>query len=382
LETLGTAAMHDLVLDAAEGRLDRATRSAIAARAAGNPLFAEELVRAALVTSERPAIVPISAADIAIERLERLSARDRTLLTFASVIGMEFSGSFLATMTETEPAAVYASIRTASALGLVEETDDPDVFRFRHGLTRDAVYAELLEIERRAMHRKVFEAMRAMPQPASIGAIAFHAHAAQDAPAAAYFGELAGDNAAANRAAAAACVFYERALAACVPASVGRLSEKLPTARLAAGLPDLAEGPAREALRERLQANDVQGVLDAYVLLADIAAQSGADDARLATFEEMRRFLETIPDPSFEAFRALCESELAFADFDMDRVVAVSAAAAVRGASDAQVAITIANARAHALLARREYRSAIASQTLAVRRADRDGDPNCEPRRT
>jgi DNA-binding CsgD family transcriptional regulator len=253
---------------------------------------------------------------------------------------------------------------------------DPDVFRFRHGLTRDAVYAEPLEIERRAMHRQVFEAMRGMLDASSIGAIAHHAYAAQDAVAAAYFGELAGDNAAANRAAASACIFYERALAVAAPANAGRLSEKLARARLAAGFAELAAEPARHVLRERLRSNDIPGVLDAYVLLADIAAQSGADEARLATFEEMRRFLDTVADSSFEAFRALCESELAFADFDMDRVVAVTGGAAARGAREPHVAITLANARAHALLARREYRGAIASQTLAVRRAERAGDPD------
>ena len=182
----------------------------------GRPLFAEELLRGVLERLDRDAgaepSVPASVRVTVRERFASLSDTDRTVLLHAALIGRRFSARFLASFSGHELPVVYAALRRARDLQLVVERpdDEGDAFAFRHALTREAVYSELLRAEARLMHGKVAQSLEAEPVP-DVTAIADHWSRAGDTVAAASWSERAGDDAYAVYAYADAARAYERA---------------------------------------------------------------------------------------------------------------------------------------------------------------------------
>ncbi|MBV8581206.1 MAG: AAA family ATPase [Candidatus Eremiobacteraeota bacterium] len=209
--------------------------------AEGRPLFAEELLRGALERRDRDntsVAVPASIRVTVRERFAALPERDRDVLLHAAVLGRRFSADFVARLTELKPVAVFAALRRARDLQLVvEEADDVhgDTFAFRHAITREAVYAELLRAEARALHARVAEAL-AHEEPLDITAIAEHAWRARDVEHAIGWNERAGDRAVALFAYADAARHYERAFeVAQDPFQRGLLAEKAAEALYATG---------------------------------------------------------------------------------------------------------------------------------------------------
>ncbi|HEV2643846.1 MAG TPA: AAA family ATPase, partial [Candidatus Elarobacter sp.] len=219
LDPLGDAEI-DQLLRAALADVDRTLPPAALERirelADGRPLFAEELLRGALERSDRggsAVMVPASIRVTVRERFASLAERDRDVLLHAAVLGRRFSAHFVARLTGIAPVAVFAALRRARDLQLVvEERDDErgDAFAFRHALTREAVYSELLRAEARTLHAHVAEAL-ANEEPLDVTAIAEHAWRAHDVEHAIGWNERAGDHAVALFAYADAARHYVRA---------------------------------------------------------------------------------------------------------------------------------------------------------------------------
>ncbi|HTD36907.1 MAG TPA: AAA family ATPase [Candidatus Limnocylindrales bacterium] len=184
--------------------------------AEGRPLFAEELLRGALERRERDGgtvNVPASIRVTVRERFASLPERDHDVLLHAAVLGRRFSAQFVARLTGLQPVAVFAALRRARDLQLiVEEPDDDrgDSFAFRHALTREAVYGELLRAEARVLHARAAEAL-AHEEPLDVTAIAEHAWRARDVEHAIAWNERAGDDAVGLFAYADAARHYVRA---------------------------------------------------------------------------------------------------------------------------------------------------------------------------
>jgi DNA-binding CsgD family transcriptional regulator/tetratricopeptide (TPR) repeat protein len=182
----------------------------------GRPLFAEELLRGVFERIDRDAraepAVPTSIRVTVRERFAALGESDRTVLLHAAVVGRRFSARFVAAFSGVDLLAVYAALRRARDLQLVvEDSDDEgDAFAFRHALTREAIYGELLKAEARLMHGKIARALES-EAVADVPAIADHLWRAGDADAAARWSERAGDEAFAVYAYADAARAYERA---------------------------------------------------------------------------------------------------------------------------------------------------------------------------
>ena len=368
-----------LIATAANGLVGRDVRRLIRERAEGNPLFAEELVRQMLTTGLDPAAgVPATVAGTVLERFSLLAPDHRETLYFAAAIGRTFAGTLLARLTGRDIADVLAIVRQAVAFGLVTETADSDRFRFRHAMTRDAVYSQLLQAEREAMHRRIFEALRDRTGDVdTIAALAFHAHASGDRESTAYYNELAGDHAAGNQAFETAIVAYERARCA-VPErgpEAARICQKLSTGYLLAGFPDRAVAPVQTALAYFRAARDAGAIAGALMQLADIAGHAGEDERRLEYLAEARDALAETRDPLLQAKRSLCAFEVAIADRDVDGIIAGCDDLVDSGTIDVPVAIALRNASAHALLMQRRYRAAVAAQAHAVRLAATSGNP-------
>jgi DNA-binding CsgD family transcriptional regulator len=155
----------------------------------GNPFFIEEVLHALLADDEiyysgegwerkplHDLNIPRSVQDAVRRRSERLSATARQTLAFASVIGQRFEFTLLQHLTGNDEAALLDLLKELIAAQLVVE-QSAERFAFRHALTRQAVYSELLERERRTMHRTiaaVVEALYADELESRLSELAYH----------------------------------------------------------------------------------------------------------------------------------------------------------------------------------------------------------------
>ncbi len=120
-------------------------------RAAGNPLFLEQLLRLGQETGST-ASVPGTVQSLVQARLDQLDAGDKAALQAASVLGQRVDRDAL---DHVVGHAGYHPTRLVERLLL--RPDDGASFRFTHALVRDAVYDSLLKSRRHELHRKAAE---------------------------------------------------------------------------------------------------------------------------------------------------------------------------------------------------------------------------------
>ena len=116
-------------------------------RAAGNPLFLEQLLRHG-EESGLGAAVPGSVQSLVQARVDRLDPADKAALQAASALGQRFDRDALGHMLGRED---YAPERLVERRLL--RAQDGATFLFAHALVRDAVYDSLLKSRRRELHR-------------------------------------------------------------------------------------------------------------------------------------------------------------------------------------------------------------------------------------
>jgi tetratricopeptide (TPR) repeat protein len=113
--------------------------------------------------------------------------------------------------------ALLPTLRKARDANLIVETDEAGriAFRFRHALTRQAVYDELLLFDARRTHRNILETLESFDaQGDHLEELAYHAWEARDTEKTLRYNERAADAAAALHALPEARLGYERALEA------------------------------------------------------------------------------------------------------------------------------------------------------------------------
>lgn len=172
----------------------------IATQSGGTPLFIEELCHASAAGAEiRPArhgrgLSWLNA--LVASRLSRLPADCVQGLQIASVIGTVVDLRLLDQLLDGRAPGLTASLE---GLDFVVPAEREGTIRFRHLLTRDAIYATVDLSQRRELHRRV--AMALLPQgeregaPDVVEALAHHFDAAGLAQEAAHFAEAAGNRA-------------------------------------------------------------------------------------------------------------------------------------------------------------------------------------------
>jgi len=187
-------------------------------RSAGNPLFAEELLRHAVDEQRRGpgrrarAKLPISLQGVIRERLDRCLPGDRELLAAASVFGQRFRIDLLAEVFGLNRAEIVAALGRLIELQLVDRCEDPLAYEFRHGLARDVVYGDLIPAEANALHLRIAQAIEALPDASSHAELLAHSFwEAQLYERAAPYCEAAGDTAMAQYAYEDAALWFERA---------------------------------------------------------------------------------------------------------------------------------------------------------------------------
>ncbi|HTD78850.1 MAG TPA: cyclase, partial [Chloroflexota bacterium] len=149
----------------------------IADRAAGNPFFAEEMVRElvqrSVLTGERGSYVcRVNVAEVSVPatvqaaieaRIDRLTAPARRTLNAASVIGARFGAELLAAL---EIDAVFDELLGAELIDQVRFTPSAE-YAFRHALIRAVAYESQLKSDRAEWHRRLAAAVQES-QPGSV----------------------------------------------------------------------------------------------------------------------------------------------------------------------------------------------------------------------
>ncbi len=224
-------------------------RTALHERCGGNPFFIEEVLR---VLVERGDLsyrdgawrrtkdvfalaIPVTVRDAVQQRMRALSPDARRATQVAAVIGQRFDFDLLQRVTGLSEAALLEALRAAVEAQLINEEQAPNEderYVFRHALTRESVLAELLQRERRLLHRAVGEAIEAV-----VGAttahraeeLAYHFDQARDSERALRYHELAAREATRMFAFARSVEHLERAveLAADDDPSLGELQLRL-----------------------------------------------------------------------------------------------------------------------------------------------------------
>lgn len=147
-----SAALELLASTAHPRPLGPQAMSAIAQKAAGNPLFLRELLLAA-GRSGSVADLPDSVEAVVTTQIDRLDPHDRMLLRYAAVLGTRFR---LADLRD-----ILGQTLDDNALHRIGDflhSDDDGRMAFRHALIRDAAYAGLPYRLRRQMHHQVGDA--------------------------------------------------------------------------------------------------------------------------------------------------------------------------------------------------------------------------------
>jgi DNA-binding CsgD family transcriptional regulator len=156
LDDLAVAAFVSSLVSAqpSQALLDRV------ADAAGNPLFVSELVRAlgeedAIELVEGRAELrnvsrPPSLRHTILRRLTFLDDETLEMMRVASALGAVFSLGDVAAVLDRSPTYLLAPLRQALVAGVIEERDDR--LGFRHDLIRQAIYEDLPQSARVALH--------------------------------------------------------------------------------------------------------------------------------------------------------------------------------------------------------------------------------------
>ena len=183
----------------------------------GNPFFIEEMLKSLIATGEiairegvwertllfgthtRHPSIPRNVQDAVYQRTKQLSASARQVFTLAAVAGRRFDLPILQQVMQIDESHLLVCMKELVAAQLVSE-EAPDQFLFRHALTRQAVYAELLAGERRALHRRIAETIERCVSPPSIldaqlVDLAYHFYEAGVWSKAAEYGQRAGERA-------------------------------------------------------------------------------------------------------------------------------------------------------------------------------------------
>jgi DNA-binding NarL/FixJ family response regulator len=196
----------------------------------GNPFFVEEVLKSLVVSGDlargadgrwraRPLErmhVPRSAVEAVRRRLSGLSSAAREVASLAAVSGRRFDFALLHALSGQDERSLVALVKELLSAQLVVE-ESADAFAFRHALTREAIYAELLVRERVVMHRQIaaaIERLNATALDSVVETLAYHSYEAGDWPRARLYAARAAEHALALSAPREALAHLDRALAA------------------------------------------------------------------------------------------------------------------------------------------------------------------------
>jgi DNA-binding CsgD family transcriptional regulator len=293
------------------------TLDAIYSLTEGNPFFIEEtlkslIARGADVSAEirdgqpfNELPIPRSVQDAVQQRIERLSDAARRVTLLAAVAGRRFDFALLRRITRHKEQELLALIKELIAAQLVVEESE-EQFAFRHALTREAIYQQLLLRERRALHRTIAETMEhlfASTLDAHLADLATHFYAAGVWDNALSYAQRAGERALALYAPRAAIEQFTRALKAthyAAAAPLATLYRMRGQAFETQGEFEHAQSDYERALQAAQEAHDGSMQWQTLMDLGFLWAERDYERAG-AYFREAVQLAEQLGDPTLRA---------------------------------------------------------------------------------
>ena len=288
----------------------------ILARSEGNPFFAEEL----LAARREGVDLPEALRDLLLARVQVLSAATQRGLQVAAVAGQRVDHELLAAVAGQPPERLVEPLREAIGRQVLVVEEGGGTYRFRHALVQEAIYDDLLPVQRGPLHAAYARALSARIErrgggatASELGQLAHHWDVAHDQGRALLASVRAGQAAEAAFALAEAVRHYERALelwelapeaAARSPLDRGSLLQRDAQAAQLAGETSRAVALIEQALTEADPAGDPRR---AGGLLERLAHYQWTDGDSAAAMATVQRAVATIPaePPSPERARAL-----------------------------------------------------------------------------
>jgi DNA-binding NarL/FixJ family response regulator len=179
LDRLSRAGVAELLTAVYRNPLPFRVAEALHGRTGGNPFFLEELVATAGRSDPaRLATLPLpwNLTEAVLARLDDLTPEQRRVVDAAAILGRRISFDLLAAVTGSGEDELIGVLRHLVAENVLVE-EEPDVFAFRHALTREAIAGRLLGRERRRLHEKALAALQEAAD-GDYAAIAWHAEGA------------------------------------------------------------------------------------------------------------------------------------------------------------------------------------------------------------
>ena len=346
---------------------------AVAARAEGNPLFAEEMVRL-LAEEEGTAVeLPETVHALLASRLDALEPVERRILAHAAVVGRTFWEGALAPVAaeeSTDLQAVLDSLRDKDLLRTGEGAmlgGEPEL-AFKHVLIRDVAYDMLPKAVRAQKHFQVAEFIedRAGERPDEVvGMLAEHygrgVRLAQELKFETFelgdyrgralrYSEAAGEAAMALYSNEEALAQYEAALGfAAEPAAAARVAEKQGDVALRLGRADTAIQAWEKALDFRRGQEDLEGVAELHRKMGAALTHKGE---RKQAIEHHQRGINLIKDgpPSLALVRLYEEAAWLYVETGDNMLAIYASEKALRLAE--RLGETRAASRAHGIFGR------------------------------
>lgn len=227
--------------------LDPALERYVVDRAAGNPFFVEELMRAledaggvtrqegvAHLVEAAADRLPTTLTEIVLARLDSLESDVRDMVQVASVIGRNFAVDLLRLVTRRSDAAIEHSLAALLHADIAfPRQGSPSQYAFKHVTMRDVAYNTLLLRRRQELHAVIARSLSALdPTDESVDLVAYHFAQTEEHADAATWLERAGDRSAHVFANQSAIGHYEEArrryeLSGAGTDVMARVSEKL-----------------------------------------------------------------------------------------------------------------------------------------------------------
>ena len=311
-------------------------------RSEGNPFVLEELLKDAVDRGdiyrtetrwERKNLddlrLPQTVRDTILLRVEQLSPEQADVLQTASVLGRSFSYPLLLAVSAKDDRSVQAALHASVQQQLIEEEPhDNGRYRFRHALTREAIYEDMIAPHREELHGLAADALTRQEGTPPID-LAFHLLAANRWQDAVPIGIRAAEQAEANQAYHEAADLYDRLLA-----HVGdnltraRLLCKAGRAHLRAGDPGRAQRfldqgiPLLEAAGEEIEAAEYR------ILLGRSNWEKAQPVVARAHYEQARAVLERAGPSDALATAYIRLSGLHMFNYEFDECLAMANRAA------------------------------------------------------
>ncbi len=304
LQPLPAAGVAEMVEAIFDQPVRREFRDFLYRRSDGNPFVLEELLKAALDRIRRTSTgwdlkvmtelsIPPTVQDTILLRVERLGEEQAEILRAAAVLGPAFTYPTLVAVCGRDSRTVQAALHTFVQQQLMEEEPSANErYRFRHALTREAIYEDLIGPKRAELHGRAADVLRGQAQTAPVD-LAVHLLAANRWEEAVPVCLSAAEEAEHRSGYREAAELYGRVLPHVRDdCARGRILCRLGNALFFAGNPARAQAHLEEGTRLLEQCGETREAAGYRIKLGNCHAQRSRPELARAEWERARMTLE------------------------------------------------------------------------------------------